>query len=173
MQTLATIGYESSSLEDFLATLEAAEVKALIDVREAPISRRKGFSKNALREAVEGAGINYIHLAGLGDPKEGREAARDGRFDDFLRIFSAQMETPVFKENLGEAAEIARNGGACLMCYERAHDSCHRKLVAEALSDIIDISIRPLGVRKGIGKNGGTIRPRTRHNASESATACG
>jgi uncharacterized protein (DUF488 family) len=39
-----TIGYEGVSLADFLATLKAAGVQLLLDIRELPISRRKGFS---------------------------------------------------------------------------------------------------------------------------------
>ncbi len=35
------------------------------------------------------AGIRYLHLKGLGDPKPGRVAAREGRFSDFRRIFAA------------------------------------------------------------------------------------
>lgn len=173
MPSVTTIGYEGASLEDFLAVLVFAGVTILIDVREAPISRRKGFSKNILREALENVGIDYIHLVGLGNPKNGRDAAREGRLDDYIKIFSAQMLTPKFQADLERAAGIASEGGACLMCYERAPIDCHRKIVSEALSDIIDVNISHLGVRKGISKNGGEIRSRTRINASESAPPCG
>ncbi|HEB79565.1 MAG TPA: DUF488 domain-containing protein [Rhodospirillales bacterium] len=173
MTSVATIGYEGASLEDFLAVLAFAGVTTLIDVREAPISRRKGFSKNILREALENIGIDYIHLVGLGNPKNGRDAAREGRLDDYIKIFSAQMTTSKFKADLERAAEIASEGGACLMCYERDPNGCHRKIVSEALYDIIDANISHLGVRKGISKNGGEVRSRTRFNAGESAAPCG
>src|SRR3954453_21108705 len=75
---LTTIGYEAAELDDFVATLLAAGITRLIDVRELPISRRRGFAKRALSEALADAGIVYVHLRGLGDPKEGREAARVG-----------------------------------------------------------------------------------------------
>ena len=78
-----TIGYEGADLFDFLATLKHAEVSLLVDIRELPASRRKGFSKNALQENLESVGIQYIHLRDLGDPKEGRLAARTGNFKDF------------------------------------------------------------------------------------------
>ena len=51
MTVLATIGYEGAALEDFLATLAAARVTTLLDIREAPVSRRPGFSKRALAAA--------------------------------------------------------------------------------------------------------------------------
>jgi uncharacterized protein (DUF488 family) len=56
--------------------LKVAKITRLIDVRELPISRRKGFAKTALSTALAVAGIEYVHLKGPGDPKDGREAAR-------------------------------------------------------------------------------------------------
>ena len=55
MQTLATIGYERAAMEDFLAALGLARVRVLVDVRAVAASRRKGFSKTALAEALAAA----------------------------------------------------------------------------------------------------------------------
>ena len=46
--TLRTIGYESATLDVFLAALRSSRVSLLIDVRAVAVSRRKGFSKTAL-----------------------------------------------------------------------------------------------------------------------------
>ena len=170
---LATIGYQDSSLDDFIATLHAAKVKILVDVRQVPVSRRKGFSKGTLKIALDDAGIEYVHLVGLGDPKEGRIAAREGRFEDFLKIFKAHLKTPEARADLENAASIANEGGACLMCYERVSKHCHRRLVADSLSDMIGIEVKHLGVREGIAKNGSARRSRTRPNARQGAAACG
>ena len=148
--TLTTIGYEGSLLDDFIATLEASSVRLLIDVRQLPISRRKGFAKGALSTALDAAGIGYLHLKGLGDPKPGRDAARSGDHDLFLKVFSAHMLTFGAQAHLSVAIERAAAGGACLMCYERDHSSCHRKLVAEAIHAKTAIRIRNLGVRSGL-----------------------
>jgi uncharacterized protein (DUF488 family) len=72
---LATIGYERSSLADFVATLVHSEIEILIDIRDRAQSRMRGFSKSALSEALKEAGIGYVHFRQLGDPKEGRDAA--------------------------------------------------------------------------------------------------
>lgn len=151
MTVLATIGYEGALLDDFLATLRAARISTLIDVRELPISRRKGFAKNALSAALEGAGIAYVHLKGLGDPKEGREAARASDMEKFLRVFGEHMLSEVAQVDLARALKIAEVGGACLMCYERSPHECHRQLVASALSaKMTNLTVRHLGVKDGI-----------------------
>lgn len=150
MPVLATIGYEGASLDDFIATLQAAGIRTLIDVRELPISRRRGFAKSALSTALTGEGIDYIHIKELGDPKEGREAARAGNFDRFREIYSRHLKGKPAQEGLKQAAKLVDDDGACLMCYERDYKTCHRLLVANALNDIVSVRINHLGVRQGI-----------------------
>jgi uncharacterized protein (DUF488 family) len=147
---LATIGYENADLSDFIASLHAASVTCLVDVRELAISRRRGFSKSALSAALEADGIDYVHLRGLGDPKEGREAARRGDHARFVGVFTRHMKTPVAQTDLVRAASLVARGGACLMCYERDHTSCHRSIVATAISATIPTTIRHIGVSAGI-----------------------
>lgn len=151
--TLATIGYETADLADFIATLRAASVTRLIDVRELAISRRKGFAKRALSAALADAGIDYIHLRGLGDPKEGRQAARAGDVVRFRGVFARHMRTEVARADLRRAADLVAEGGACLMCFERDHSACHRTIVAQALSDTIPATIRHLGVSAGFASS--------------------
>jgi uncharacterized protein (DUF488 family) len=63
--TLWTIGYEGFSLEQFLELLRADGVEHLVDIGEAPISRKAGFAKAELSKAVESAGIRYSHVRAL------------------------------------------------------------------------------------------------------------
>ncbi len=148
--SLATIGYEGAALDDFIATLKLSSVRMLIDVRELPISRRKGFAKTALATALEAVGIRYLHLKGLGDPKPGREAARVGDHARFLRVFRAHMRTSTAQFDLAIAANHVASGGVCLMCFERDHTACHRTLVAEAVHATVPVRIRHIGVRSGL-----------------------
>lgn len=144
-----TIGYEGASLEDFLATLKIAGVSQLVDIRDFPGSRRKGFSKKALREALNAKDIGYEHLKGLGDPKAGRDAARAGRFEEFVAIFTAHMETETARADLQKAVELVNRGSACLLCYELHYQTCHRAIVSQRLVDITGFSVKNLGVLQG------------------------
>jgi len=148
--SLATIGYEGAILDDFIATLKSSSVRTLIDVRQLPISRRKGFAKKALSTALEAADIRYLHLKGLGDPKPGREAARVGDHAGFLKVFRAHMLTSAAQFDLAVAATHVALGGVCLMCFERDHTTCHRTLVAEAVHATVPVQICHIGVRSGL-----------------------
>jgi uncharacterized protein (DUF488 family) len=87
--------------------LRHASIDVLIDVRDVPLSRKKGFSKNGLAQILADADIEYVHLKGLGDPKDGRDAARAGEYDLFQKIFSRHMRTKIALRDLNIAAEIA------------------------------------------------------------------
>ncbi|MBK6650144.1 MAG: DUF488 domain-containing protein [Betaproteobacteria bacterium] len=51
MHPLFTLGYEGLTIDAFIARLQAAQVKTVVDVRELPLSRKKGFSKTGLPQA--------------------------------------------------------------------------------------------------------------------------
>ena len=63
-----TIGYEGRGVEEFISQLKHFHITRLIDVREIPLSRKKGFSKSALKERLEAEKIEYLHFKSLGSP---------------------------------------------------------------------------------------------------------
>lgn len=146
MHTIATVGYEGSTIERFVAALQHASIDVLIDVRDLPLSRKKGFSKNQLAEILAASGIEYVHLRGLGDPKDGRNAARAGNYRLFEKIFAKHMRSEAARRDLGRAAELVSTRRACLMCFECNHAECHRSIVADRLSQITELTVTPLTV---------------------------
>jgi len=129
-----TIGYEGSTVGDFLGALKAAGVERMIDVRALPLSRRPGFSKSPLKAALEEAGIEYIHLKALGTPAEGRAAARAGRHSDLERIYAGQLELPEAMAQSAQMLELAGQRPSALMCMERDPADCHRTLLLNAVA---------------------------------------
>lgn len=144
---LNTIGYEGACLEDFIATLKEAGVQVLIDVRDRAQSRKRGFSKTALSNALEESGISYLHFKALGDPKEGREAARSGNWDKFDKIYRNVMASDEAKLAIEQIIEITNSESACLLCYERDHTTCHRKYISNNIDLQTGLKTRHLGVR--------------------------
>ncbi len=141
-----TIGYERASLDGVLAALRERGVAVVLDVRELPLSRRAGFSKRQLAAGLEEAGIGYVHLKGLGTPKEGRVAAHQGEMDRFWDIVESKMATPEAEHDLQRAATIAREKPACLLCYEADAHVCHRARVARALTERFGFRVEDLSV---------------------------
>jgi uncharacterized protein (DUF488 family) len=137
-----TIGYEATTMREFIAALLAARVERVIDVRALPLSRRPGFSKTPLRGALTQAGIDYVHLRALGTPAAGREAARKGRHDDLRRIYAGQLELPEAIAEGAQMVELAREKPSALLCYERDPVGCHRTLLLAAVApeaEVVDL----------------------------------
>jgi uncharacterized protein (DUF488 family) len=131
---LFTIGYEQTPSKAVLDELEQAGVKLLVDVRAVVSSRRPGFSKNQLAAGLDERGISYLHLRGLGTPKEGRLAARSGKYDALHRIYAKHLKTPQARQDLDELSALVNKAGpVCLLCYERDHRHCHRQWIAEII----------------------------------------
>jgi uncharacterized protein (DUF488 family) len=141
---VSTIGYERASQTEVLAALADAGIKTLIDVRDRPQSRRAGFSKRQLQASVEAAGMSYVHLQALGTPPEGREANRAKKWEVFWRIVEKKLGTAEAEFALAQAAKLAGQAPACLLCYEADWQICHRKRVAELLAERDGFKIRHL-----------------------------
>jgi uncharacterized protein (DUF488 family) len=77
-RTLFTIGYEQTPPSAVLDELQRAGVKLLVDVRAIAASRRPGFSKTQLAAGLDERGLAYVHLRGLGTPKDGLLAGGAG-----------------------------------------------------------------------------------------------
>jgi uncharacterized protein (DUF488 family) len=142
---LFTIGYEQTPSRAVLDELERAGVKLLVDVRAIASSRRPGFSKSQLAAGLDERGISYLHLRGLGTPKNGREAARSGDMKALTKIYSAHLKTPQAKEEMDElAALVMKAGPVCILCYERDHNVCHRRFIAEIIEGRDGVKIEKL-----------------------------
>lgn len=133
MAVVFTIGYEQAQVDGVIAALKTRGVTALADIRAVAISRKQGFSKNALRARLAEHGIAYIHFSDLGDPKPGRDAARAGRHDEFRRIYSAHLATPRATAALHVLRETMDTATVCLLCFERDPTTCHRRLITDRL----------------------------------------
>src|SRR5215213_1430919 len=124
-----TIGYEGATMAEFLAALQVAGVERVIDVRAVANSRRPGFSKTPLRNALAEAGIDYVHLKALGTPADGRAAARAGRHAEMARIYAGQLELPEAMMQAAQMLELAAEKPSALLCFERDPAHCHRSLL--------------------------------------------
>jgi len=133
--TIYTIGYEATTMADFLAALTRAGVRRIIDVRALPLSRRPGFSKSSLAASLNEAGIDYVHLKALGTPKRGRDAAKKGDVATLTAVYDEQLELPEAQAAAARMLELASEMPSALLCYERDPCHCHRTLLLAAVGE--------------------------------------
>jgi uncharacterized protein (DUF488 family) len=147
-EQLATIGVYGFSLDQFLDTLRAADVRLLIDVRQRRGVRGPQYAwANAkrLQAALAEAGIAYRHHPELAPTTELRRLQY--REDDRLGVGKRSREqlAPEYRQrylseilaraDLGElVAELPDEGAGALLCVERDPEACHRSLVADRIA---------------------------------------
>lgn len=132
-----TIGYEGADVDRFLTTLKDAGVATLADVRAVALSRKRGFSKSALRDALASQNIGYEHFIKLGTPKEGRQAARAGDGELMRRIYCDQvLATDEAQAAFQDLEALAASRPICLLCFERDPVNCHRTVLAKKLESL-------------------------------------
>lgn len=129
---LLTVGYEGRTAEELVVALADAGVEVLVDVRLTPLSRKPGLSKRQLADVLAAAGVEYVHLPALGNPRDNREAFRQGDPRSRAR-FRALLHTPQAQAALDELGLRARHERVALLCFEREPDCCHRQLVSDDL----------------------------------------
>lgn len=133
---LFTIGYEGLSFEKYINQLISHDVRLLCDVRNNPLSRKFGFSKDMLSHLLPKLGIKYIHIPELGIVSENRNNLETK--SDYVQLFKAYRKTlPQKKESLERLSGLLdQHKRVALTCFEKQHDSCHRHCVSEYMEDM-------------------------------------
>lgn len=138
-KVLYTIGYQERTVEEYINCLIKEDVKVLCDVRKNPVSRKYGFSKTTLQNALETVGIQYEHLPELGIPGASRKDLHS--LEDYNRLFdSYEKQVLSSSHNLLDMIYrlIQKKKRVALTCFERLPEYCHRARVADAVSRIFD-----------------------------------
>jgi uncharacterized protein (DUF488 family) len=139
--SITGIGYEGLALDDFISRLRIRGVGTLVDVRLNAISRKRGFSKRALREALEAADIAYIHMPALGNQRDNRAGYGELTTDLAHEVrdrFRQELRSETAASALQEVAELARSGEVVLFCYEQDERHCHREQVLEQVRMLLE-----------------------------------
>jgi len=138
---LGSIGYERyNHSTEFARRLVDAGVERLIDVRELPISRRRGYAKTALGEAMSAVGIEYVHVRALGNPKPFRDLYKSGRAAEGREHYGRFL-LEERREALDDLVELLREKPSALMCVEHDPVTCHRTVIVDALRDELGLDL--------------------------------
>jgi uncharacterized protein (DUF488 family) len=141
-----TIGHSIRLIEDFIAALDANEIKLVADVRLLPGSKRyPQFNKPALADSLGKSSIDYEHFAELGGRRKAKPDSRNTAWrNDAFRGYADYMETKEFQNGVNRLLDLAEETGrTAIMCAEAVWWRCHRSLISDFLKvreiDVIHI----------------------------------
>ena len=129
-----TIGYQGLSIDEYVQALSSHGIGIVLDVRETAWSYKVGFSKKPLTEALTEVGIAYSHIKAAGNPSTNRKTARSTR--ECLQRYRVYLAAnPACLRELSGAILAAHKNGqpACLTCYERFPEECHRSVLLDTI----------------------------------------
>lgn len=139
--TIFTVGYERRTGEDMIAALRDAGVEYLADIRDKPVSRKPDFRAAALQAFCEDARIEYGGWSKLGSTEHQRERLHEtGDLARFHKAFRGHAIKEL-DADIERLARVAKRKIVALMCYERAHDECHRSVVADLVAEKLGAGI--------------------------------
>jgi uncharacterized protein (DUF488 family) len=155
---IVTIGVYGFDVESFLQTLQQADVRMLLDVRQRRGVRGPQYAwANSLRlqGALAQAGIVYQHHPELAPTTELRhlQYAEDARqrvgkrnrrelATEYIKRYAAEILDRADFEAIEKA--LPNMGAAALLCVERDAPACHRSLIAKRLAERYGITIAHL-----------------------------
>ncbi|MFA7231768.1 MAG: DUF488 domain-containing protein [Victivallaceae bacterium] len=130
-----TIGHSTHTIEEFINLLQAHGATCIVDVRTVPGSRyNPQFNKDSLSESLKEAGLEYVHMPGLGGLRHTKnDSLNIGWRNASFRGYADYMQTLKFAQSLEELIQMANRGQIVLMCAEAVPWRCHRSLIADAL----------------------------------------
>ena len=117
---LWTVGTSKRSMKEFLHVLRAYQIEVIVDVRRFPTSKYNHFKQEPLKECLEAHGIEYHHVARLGGYRKGG--------------YRAYMNSSEFEHGLACVEGLAASKRVAIMCAELLFSHCHRRFIADALT---------------------------------------
>lgn len=133
-----SIGHSTHPVEEFVALLQQASVKLLIDVRAIPRSRTNPqFNADVLPRSLARHAIDYQPYTALG----GRRHRSDGAptspnmlwTNSAFRNYADYALTEPFRAGLSALQTEARARRCAMMCAEAVWWRCHRRIIADYL----------------------------------------
>lgn len=130
-----TVGHSTHNITRLIAMLQSFGIRTLVDIRRFPGSRKfPDFNEEQLEQELQKAGINYIHLEGLGGRRQVQKNSKNDRWrNSAFRGYADYMETEDFRTAVAELETIALQHPAVYMCAEAVWWRCHRALVSDYL----------------------------------------
>jgi uncharacterized protein (DUF488 family) len=137
MTELFTIGFTRKTAEEFFTRLKSAHIRRILDIRLNNSSQLAGFAKrNDLQFFLrEIRGIEYVYLPEFCPTEDMLDAYKNHRMSwkEYEDKFTGLLKQRKPEKNLD--VQLLDHG--CLLCSEDKPDHCHRRLVAEYLSEVL------------------------------------
>ncbi len=136
MPKVWSVGHGTRPVDELVAVLQEAGIAALADVRSVPGSRRHPqFGRSELASSLADAGIEYLHLRGLGGRRDAVPGSPHVALKaDAFRGYADHMASSEFAADYARLDAVARQKATAFMCAETLWSECHRRMLSDRLT---------------------------------------
>jgi uncharacterized protein (DUF488 family) len=131
-----SVGHGTKASEELVTVLNEVGIKVLADVRSVPGSRRHPqFGRSELTASLAKAGIEYVHLRGLGGRRDAKSDSPHVALKvDAFRGYADHMASAEFAGDYERLVSLARERPTAFMCAETLWWKCHRRMLSDRLT---------------------------------------
>ena len=135
---LLTVGHGTLTGSETAALAAGAGVAVVTDVRRYPGSRRDPtVGQDVLAATLRAAGVGYRWEPRLGGRRHGAGPDNAALRHPAFRAYADYMETQEFTTAAAELLTL-RSGGVAVLCSETLWWRCHRRLIADYATLVLD-----------------------------------
>ena len=143
-KTIFTLGYEGLSIDTYINKLIQNNIKALIDVRFNPYSRKYGFSKTFLLDKLTNLKIKYFHIPELGIRGEKRlelDMKDISSYDNLFHTYEQELHEK--RDYICEILlKLKQYNRVALTCFEKDVCYCHRGKIIDYIKQSGDYKVK-------------------------------
>ena len=143
---ITTVGHGTLAAGDFARLMDHAGPEVLVDVRRYPGSRRHPhFAADEMAAWLPESGLGYRWLPSLGGrrtPAAG--SANLGLRNKQFRAYADHMASEEFAGGVAELVALAQDQPVAILCAESVWWRCHRRLLADHLVLVAEVSVEHL-----------------------------
>ena len=136
-----TAGYGEKSVDSFFDNLLRMGIRAIVDVRANPVSRKYGFARRSMSSIASKLDIDYTHEPEVGIPsalrKHVHSVADLGRLLDTYE----QEILPKNEQAVARVCALIQQKPSVMVCAEKDARHCHRGRLASAVSKMTGLQV--------------------------------
>lgn len=143
---ILTVGHSAHPAARFAELLISAGVEIVLDVRRRPWSgRHPQFRREELERWLPPRGVSYSFEGEvLGGQRGESGTSRHPGLDPGLASYADHMATGPYLAGLRRVVDLSRDRPVAVMCAEADPRRCHRWLLADALTLLLEVDVAHL-----------------------------
>jgi uncharacterized protein (DUF488 family) len=128
---LWTISYDGRSVDEIVQKLRENGIERVVHIGSVAQDLDGSSLEKRLAEELRAAGIEFVHLEGVGEPPEFRGIAADRGREELTAAFNAYLSRR--SSEMDRLREMAEERPTAVLCFLRGDQACKGSVIVQLL----------------------------------------